>query len=344
MPPRIHAASAAIAISVVLAACAADRPDTYDALGPGTSPSVTSPGSVASTTTVDARNTQAPTSAVLTTDVAITQPGPPAGIVSASPFQYRLDWAAGIFQVRLHNDSPEPITIVGVQFVWAGLTTPVTERHDTLPSGLILDFPVHIAPAVCFGDGLVDDMPSLSTAVIHLQLDDGSAIDAPVFDANGVAEQLYLDDCERQMIEAQVTIEWADLHDEELDGRIVTGGGLRLARRDSTSKVTLLSVSNTVLFTVVTLETGPDEPIVTLEVDDDGVVASVRLIENRCDSHARAESSQSFRFFAQVDLGGGDVHQYTVVPPPDEQTKMRARLEAGCAVLGTTGFVGQDDG
>lgn len=325
----VRVASAAIAISVVLAACAADPPDTYDTAGAGTSPSVGSPALVASTTGVH---------------VATTVAGPPPGIVSASPFQYRLDWASGIFQVRLHNDSPDPLTIVGVRFVWAGLTTPVTERHDTLPSGLTLDFPVQVAPAVCVGDGLADDMPSLSTAVVHLQLDDGSAVDVPVFDIGGVAEQLYLDDCERQMIESLVTIEWIELHDETLDGRIVTGGGLRLLRRNSTATVTLLSVSNTILFMVQTLETGPDEPIAVLPVGDDVVVAPIRVIENRCDSHARAESSQSFRFFAEVDLGGGDVHRYTILPAPDDQPKMRARLEAGCAALGDTGFVGQANG
>jgi hypothetical protein len=207
----------------------------------------------------------------------------------------------------------------------------------------MLDFPVEVAPADCVGDGTPADMPSVSTAVARLTLDDGSTIDAPMYDVDGVIQRLYLDDCERQMIESLVTIEWSDLHDEPLDGRIVTGGNLRLVRKQSTAEVTLLSVSNTVLYVVETLETGPDEPIVTLAVGEDEAVAPIRILENRCDAHARSESSQSFRFFGQVDLGNGDVHQYTILPTPEDRVAIRARLEAGCAILEDTGFLGGQD-
>lgn len=229
-----------------------------------------------------------------------------------------------------------------MQFVWDGFTTPVAERHDSMVPGLTLDFPVQVAAADCAGDGLVDDMPPVADAVVRLALDDGSTIDAPVFDVDGVAQRLYLDDCERQMIESLVAVEWTDLHDEPLDGRVVTGGGLRMVRTGATGEVRLLSVSNTVLFTVETLETAPDEPVATLEADHDEVVAPIRITENRCDAHARSESSQSFRFVGQIDLGGGDVHPFTILPSKDDQVQMRARLEAGCAYLEQTGFVGQD--
>jgi hypothetical protein len=69
----------------------------------------------------------------------------------------------------------------------------------------------------------------------------------------------------------------------------------------------------------------------------------IRITENRCDAHARSESSQSFRFFGEVDLGDGQVRQYTILPTPDDQLKMRARLEAGCAILEDTGFLGGQD-
>ena len=79
--------------------------------------------------------------------MASTIAEPPDGIVSAAPFRYRLDWAAGVFQVRIRNDSDAGFTVVGVQFVWDGFTTPVAERHDTIVPGLSLDFPVEFVGA-----------------------------------------------------------------------------------------------------------------------------------------------------------------------------------------------------
>jgi hypothetical protein len=73
------------------------------------------------------------------------------------------------------------------------------------------------------------------------------------------------------------------------------------------------------------------------------VSVPIRILENRCDSHARSESSQSFRFFGDVDLGDGVARPYTILPTRDQQLQIRATFEAGCEALGDTGFVGQDD-
>jgi hypothetical protein len=186
-------------------------------------------------------------------------------------------------------------------------------------------------------------MPDPASAIVRLTLEGGSVLDVPVFDVDGVAQQLYLDDCERQMIESQVSIGWADLGDEQFEGRTVTGGSIRLVRGEAPGEVRLLSISNTVLFVVDTPRSRPGEAIATLPVGEDEVTVPIRILENRCDSHARSESSQSFRFFGEVDLGDGAVHQYTILPTPDDQVQIRARFEAGCAALGDTGFVGQDD-
>jgi hypothetical protein len=281
----------------------------------------------------------APTTASTPAPSTTTIPAaPPADVVSASPFQYRLDWAAGVFQVRLHNGGSDPLAIRGVQFVWDGFTTDVAERHDTLVPGLTLDFPVGVAPATCH-----ERMPDPAEAVVRLTLDGGAVLDVPVFDVDGVAQQLYLDDCERQMIESEVTIEWADLHDEQFEGRTVTGGSIRLRRGEASGEVRLLSVSNTILFVVDTPGSHPGEPVAVLPVGEDEVAVPIRILENRCDSHARSESSQSFRFFGEVDLADGVVRQYTIMPTHDDQLQIRARFEAGCEALGDTGFVGQDD-
>lgn len=265
----------------------------------------------------------------------------PAGIVSAELFQYRIDWAQGVVQARIRNDTDHQFKVVGVQFVWQGLTTPVSVRADTVVPKQLIDFPVTLVAAQCAGDGTAADMPSLSTAVVHLQLDDGSEIDAPVTDPKGVAAGIYLRDCERQMIDRMVTIEWADLHEAPLEGRPVTEGVLRLRRGEGTGTVTVQAVSNTILYRVEPLA-GVDTPIAVLDAEVSSVDVPVRFVENRCDAHARAESSQSFRFFADIDLGDGVVRSYEILPSPDDQVAMRARLEAGCAVISDAGFLGED--
>ncbi len=50
-------------------------------------------------------------------------------------------------------------------------------------------------------------MPDLASATVRLVLDDGSERIIPVFDVDHLARRLYLEDCERQMIESLVGIE-----------------------------------------------------------------------------------------------------------------------------------------
>ncbi len=148
----------------------------------------------------------------------------PDGILAAMPTQNRVDPAKGQFQVKIFNRTDERFTVIGVQFVWEGYTTPVTERHDIVVSGQRIDFPVKFPGATCVGDGTRATMPDPATATVRLILDDGSERIVPVFDVDHLARRLYLEDCERQMIDSLVAIELVDLHAVEVDGRPVTEG------------------------------------------------------------------------------------------------------------------------
>ena len=64
------------------------------------------------------------------------------------PFQNRLDVAEDIFQMKLYNGTDEALPVVGVQFVWEGMTTPVSDRANMLIAGDRLDYPVSLAPAL----------------------------------------------------------------------------------------------------------------------------------------------------------------------------------------------------
>lgn len=266
----------------------------------------------------------------------------PPGILAAVPFQNRLDVAQGIFQLKLYNGTSTSFEVAAVQLVWDGLTTAVTKRSNTLVAGDRIDFPVALAPAQCAGHGTADDMPDLRDAVARVLLADGSEVEALVVDVKHFARKLYLDDCERQLIAETVAVTWVDLRQATLDGRPVTEGQLRLARRDESSRDTIIVsfVSNTINFTVDTLGP-PDGAVAVLPSGQPAVDVPVRFVEGRCDAHALSESSQPFQFIAQIDLGDGLVRPYAIPPAIDDQVPMRKRVEQACAILDATGFAGQ---
>ena len=287
--------------------------------------------------------TDTPTTDTPTTDT--TEPAPttteaeiviPPGILAAMPFQNRLDVAQGIFQVKLYNGTDQRFDIVGVQLLWDGLTTPVSERQNPLIAGDRLDYPVTLAAATCVGDGAVEEMPDPQKAVVRILLADGNEVLAPVFDVKHFARRLYLEDCERQFIAKKVAIEWVDMHEATLDERPVTEGFLRLTRLAGTGEVTVFLVSNNILFTFVAPEAG-DGPVAVLPAGEATASVPIRFQEGRCDAHAMSETSQPFLFQATLDLGDGDERSYAMPIPLDDQIPMRHRLEAACAILGEDG-------
>ncbi len=274
------------------------------------------------------------------TSVAETPITIPAGVLAAMPIQNRLDVAKGVFQVQLINGTPESLDVVAVQFVWDGLTTVVAERTNRLAAGDRIDFPVPLAPANCSGDGTEASMPDPQSAIVKVTLRGNRVIDVPVFDVKHFARKLYLKDCERQHIGEEVGIQFADLHEVIVEGRPVTEGVLRLARRQSSNKVEVTFVSNTINFTFVPIA-GTQGPVAILPADQAMVEVPVRFIEGRCDAHALSESSQPFNFYAVVSLGDGIERSFAAVPAVADQIPMRQRAEAACEYLDKNGFAGE---
>jgi len=333
----------ALLIALSLVACGGEPPASTPVTSPDTAP-VTTPVTTLVTTPVTTPVTTLVTIPVTTlVTIPVTTPVtiPETGL-SAMPFQNRLDVAKNLFQVKVFNRTDEPVTVTGAQFVWPGMTTPVAERANTVAPGGRTDFPVLLVPAVCHGDGSEASMPDLTAATVRLTLADGSQRDIPVYDVKRVAQRLYLQDCERQRIAGEVQIEWTDLHEVDVDDRPVTDGYLRLARAASTSRVTVLFVSNTINFTVEWPEIAEaDDARAVLEAGEQSVSVPVRFVEGRCDAHALSESSQPFQFVAIVDLGDGIERSYAVVPAAPDQIPMKQRVERACEILGKTIFVGE---
>jgi hypothetical protein len=295
-------------------------------------------GSTAQTTA-----STAPAATVITTTTT-TEPAIeiPEGVLVAVPAQNREDPAKNQFQIQIHNGTHDRYDLAGVQFAWDGFSTPMVDRDSVFVGGQVIDLPVPFPGATCVGDGTRATMPSLDDARVVLLLDSGSTVELPVVDKWHMARKLYEEDCEKQMIESQVAIEWADLHEEEFEGRPVTAGELRLTRRDGAGEISVLAVSNTIPFIFQALETGVDEPVVTLASDADVAAAPIRFLESRCDPHALAEIKQPTKFIAQIQLGDGSVRPYIIYPERDYWTPMRLTADKACVALGKVVFAGEE--
>ena len=266
----------------------------------------------------------------------------PLGVLVAVPTQNREDPAKNQFQIQIHNGTRDRYDIDALQFDWAGFTTPTTPRDSVFVGGQVIDYPVPFPGATCVGDGTRATMPSLDEARVVLQLDSGETLDVPVVDKWHMARRLYEEDCEKQMIEQQVAIEWVDLHEGEFEGRPVTLGALRLTRKAGAGEYTVLEVSPTVPYVFEAVDTEVGEPVVTLAAEADTAEVPIRFIESRCDPHALAEVKQPTKFVAQVVLGDGTQHPYIIYPERSYWTPMRLTADKACVQLGKVEFLGEN--
>jgi hypothetical protein len=325
-----------IVLAVIVTACA-DEGVANPAAPPRTDaqPATPAPPSTAPPATTNAPASTAP--APTTTEPEIELP---LGVLVAVPTQNREDPAKNQFQIQIHNGTRDRFDLAAVQFVWDGYTTPLTDRDSIVVGGQVIDFPVPFPGATCVGDGTRETMPSLDDARVLLVLDSGESVEVPVVDQWHLARKLYEEDCEKQMIEAQVAIEWVGLHEAEFEGRPVTEGELRLTRKAGAGEITVLSVSDTIPFVFRAVETAIGEPVVTLAADAEQVAVPVRFLESRCDPHALAEIKQPTKFIAQVQLGDGSLHPYIIYPDRDDWTPMRLTADKACVALGKVEFLG----
>jgi hypothetical protein len=321
---------ARLARLAVLAALIAACTSSSDATPVATHITTTEPTSTGATLTIT--NGDFATSS--TTTPTTTQPAVelPAGVIVAVPIQNREDVALDQFQIRIHNDTPDRLDVIGLQFEWTGFATPMTARDTIVVAGQVVDFPLPFPGATCAGDGM--SAPSLDTATVMLRLADGVQLDVAVVDQTHVAQTLYLDDCMKQAIEEQVAIEWVDLHEATFEGRPVTAGELRLTRRSGVGEFTVLSVSNTIPFVFEAVDSAVGEPVITLAANTDRASVPIRFVESRCDPHALGEIKQPTKFIAQVRLGDGSMHPYIVYPDRAEWMPMRQTADKACEALG----------
>lgn len=304
---------------------------------PPVAPPTAAPASAQST----AATTEPSTTVMRTTTTTEPRPEVPEGVFVATITQNRPDVSANRFQVKLVNGTDARYRVATVQLVWDGITTErvVRDPMTVVVAGQRVDIPVPFPGATCAGDGTRATMPPFDAARVVLELDDRSTLELPVIDEWFVARRLYEEDCERQMIESLVAIEWVGLQEAEYEGRPVTVADLQVTRREGVGEFTILDISHTIPYFVDPV--GGRAPVLTLPADADTAAAPVRFLESRCDPHALAEITQPTKFVAQVQLPDGSVHPYIVFPERDYWPVMRETADRACVELGLVVQLGE---
>lgn len=342
MARRLALACATLLLAI--SACGDDGPHTAVPERTGAVTSSEPAPSVSTTGTTAAPGTQSPPAPAVPTTAAratttTTEPRPPVpdDQLVAVITQNRTDVVENRFQVQLVNGTDRRYEIASVQLAWDGFASadPVIREPATIiVAGQRLDIRTPFPGARCRGDGTRATMPPVADGHVTLELVGGSVLEIPVVDELFIGRRLYEEDCERQLIESLVAVEWVDLREEQYGGRPTTAAELRLTRRAGAGEFTVLEVGNTIPYVVEPVDHRPGEPVVTLAADDDTAEAPVHFLERRCDPHALMEVKQPTNFAAQIRFPDGSVHTYIAYPERDSWLTMRATADAACEQLG----------
>jgi hypothetical protein len=265
----------------------------------------------------------------------------PVAVVWVDPGQYRDDVVADRLQLQLHNDSPETLAVRMLQMRWSSMETEPTDVSITVVRGQVVDVPVPVGVARCsIVERTINEPDPASTASVTITTEDGSIIVAPIYDPSGTLLDLHASQCQRAMVETQVSLEFVSLDIVEFDGRPIVSGLLKLDRRGASGAVEVSAASGTIPFRLSFPSVSAGEPIVELVADRTTASVAVQILEARCDAHAVAETKQPFRFVMQINFGDGEVIPYVVNPTAEAQPMLWATHQAACAALGENGALG----
>lgn len=242
--------------------------------------------------------------------------------------QYREDEVAGMMQVGISNNGPQPLLIEAVDLAWPGFAQVATAAPDyRLPAGAAVDLPMPVAPVECAAPYTSDPRPSAAPAEVTLRLDGGSTVRAVVADTSAL-KRIYETECQRQYLASQVDIafglDWT-LAGDAAETRAL--GTLVLRRVEAPGVVAVTGVDGSVLLALTVTGAGP----VVLAADRSEVVHPVEVRSTlRCDGHALGESKQTFAFDVMVDLGDGQPLPYPVTPDEAGRVRLQQVIDAAC--------------
>ncbi len=256
----------------------------------------------------------------------------PSG-VTVTVFETRFDAALGQVQLRVTNESGEPLTVLRAELDSSRFVSPaVFERSQAVPSGSARDLPVKLGDAVC------DDSPTSDQVRLEFELADSShgsvlldIADTAILDA--ITEK----DCRIAAVASHATIvppetaQWTPGAGQPavLDFQVIPTG--------APGSLTIVDVGNTTLLGLVDESGARVTPLqvgLVINSDSEPTVIRVRVVPARCDPHAVAEDKQGTQFPLTIETSEGHSGQVRVAVDDDVRQSVYAFFADYCGLPG----------
>lgn len=243
-------------------------------------------------------------------------------VLGASIRQFREDEAAGVVQIELRGGTGT-IDVASVELDWTGVNAAAPVDHPLpLTPRRIVDIAVPWPGATCRGER--------DPAIVRVRAVGGATFEVGV-DREGAAvlDRVAAAECAARRLAEQVHLDLAGPWVEPANGgsgnRLV--GTLQVTRGASALRLAVESVDGSVLLTTdlrstVVLDPGEAAGSAPLAVTPSG----------RCDGHALGESKQTFRFQAQVRIGGGAPVGVDLTVPDADRPALFAAIRRACGL------------
>jgi hypothetical protein len=249
--------------------------------------------------------------------------------VSVALVQNRSDPPVGRLQLRVTNESAEPLRIRTATLESTALTKPAEWRKGTtVPAGATRDLPVQFPGASC-----AEGEPQTVVRIEAETAAGPATVEVTPTDPNERMPLLTGTDCFAQEVAAAGRVSLAGLRvgdpagPAQLEVRLDSAGGDRGMR--------IVSMESTVLFNAVDSSGAPSTSgAVGLELapGDAAVTALVPIVPNRCDPHALAEDKVGTLFVFAAEVEGGRSGKLTLPASPELRAELYDYFTQRCGL------------
>ena len=244
----------------------------------------------------------------------------------ASVTQHRYAEGTRDLLAGVTNSSGREVRISSATIRWGGLEFPRTTIEDpAVPPGETTAFTVTYGAPHCDVDA-----PGRPTMVAVV---DGTSVDLPLHvEGPTLLRRLRDAACQRQSLTdlASVSLRLADRTALVGDTEMLPGNVVVRRRADESGTVTVDDLGGSVLFAVEPREGARALPARLRQSQQRLVLPVVVRSADRCDAHARSQSSQTFLFSVYAHRDEERTQRLVRFPSADEQERLLDMLERVC--------------
>jgi hypothetical protein len=248
------------------------------------------------------------------------------GQLNASVTQDRFGEGTRNLLAGVTNNSQREIRVDSATIRWPGLDFPTVRIDDPLiPAGQTAAF------TITFGTPHCNAGPA--TAPVMQARINGRSLQLPLHvDVPGLLGRLHDKACAEERLDALASVALRLARGTTVvDGTEVTPGEVVVHRRPgATGTVTVEDLGGSVLFDVLAREGRRVLPARLGAGDAELRLPVVIASTDRCDGHARSQSSQTFLFSIYVRRDQAATQRVIAVPSTDEQVRLLAMLDRVC--------------